>query len=450
MNSDAPSLGFGVPREEGVPGRKLLRRIQATLVVSLVAANVLGAVVVVALGFLVLPLPEVDDESAVRVANFIAAGAFLLFFIPVGSYWGLKRLRGARGWLREDREPTPEERKLVLLGPRRIVFVHIVIWGFGALFFGALNAIYSFEAGMRVATLVAFAGASVCAFVYLIAERQLRPAAARALAYGIGEKRLGPGIKTRVMIAWAMAIALPIIGLIIIGISTLVESDFTADELALVMIALGGSTLIVGFYALFLSARAIADPVVSLRRAVAEVEEGELDVSVPVYDGSEIGQLQSGFNNMVEGLRERERIHDLFGRHVGEDVAKAALESDIELGGETRDVSVLFVDMVGSTQLASERPPEEVVDTLNRFFAVVIEVVHEHGGWVNKFEGDAALAVFGAPVPLGDSRLEGPRRCTGAVRALRATRATSRPGSGSPPARWSQGTSARSSASSTR
>ena len=169
----------------------------------------------------------------------------------------------------------------MLRGPRRIVVVHVVIWGFGALFFGALNAIYSFEAGMRVATLVAFAGASVCAFVYLIAERQLRPAAARALAYGIGDKRLGPGIKTRVMIAWAMAIALPILGLIIIGISTLAESDFTADELALVMIALGGSTLLVGFYALFLASRAIADPVVSLRRAVGEVEDGELDVCGP-------------------------------------------------------------------------------------------------------------------------------------------------------------------------
>ena len=78
---------------------------------------------------------------------------------------------------------------------------------------------------------------------------------------------------------------------------------------------------------------------------------------------------------MVAGLREREQIHDLFGRHVGEDVGEAALEEDVELGGETREVSVLFVDMVGSTTLASERPPQEVVDTLNRFFAIVVDVV---------------------------------------------------------------------------
>jgi class 3 adenylate cyclase len=74
----------------------------------------------------------------------------------------------------------------------------------------------------------------------------------------------------------------------------------------------------------------------------------------------------------------------------------------VELGGETREVSVLFVDIVGSTELASTRPATEVVDVLNRFFGTVVEVVRDHGGSVNKFEGDAALAVFGAPVPLDD------------------------------------------------
>jgi len=63
---------------------------------------------------------------------------------------------------------------------------------------------------------------------------------------------------------------------------------------------------------------------------------------------------------------------------------------------------VLFVDLVGSTALAARRPPTEVVALLNRFFSVVVDVVEEHGGWINKFEGDAALAVFGAPVEHPD------------------------------------------------
>jgi len=80
------------------------------------------------------------------------------------------------------------------------------------------------------------------------------------------------------------------------------------------------------------------------------VERGRTDVEVPVEDGSEIGLLQAGVNRMVAGLREHERLRDLFGRHVGEDVARSALERGVELGGEVREAAVLFVDVVGSTE----------------------------------------------------------------------------------------------------
>ena len=140
-----------------------------------------------------------------------------------------------------------------------------------------------------------------------------------------------------------------------------------------------------------------------MREALNRVEDGDFDAEVPVFDGSELGLMQSGFNRMAGGLREREEIRELFGRQVGSDVAKAAMEQGTEMGGETREVAVLFTDIVGSTSLAQDRPPHEVVDMLNEFFAVVVEVVEKHGGWINKFEGDAALAVFGAPIPLDDA-----------------------------------------------
>ena len=130
-------------------------------------------------------------------------------------------------------------------------------------------------------------------------------------------------------------------------------------------------------------------------------------MNVHVDDGSGIGQLQAGFNRMADGLRERERIRDLFGRQVGQDVARAALSEGVRLGGEEREVAALFVDVVGSTSLALAVPPSEVVRLLNRFFRIVVEVVETHGGLVNKFEGDAALCVFGAPMacpdPAGDA-----------------------------------------------
>ena len=123
---------------------------------------------------------------------------------------------------------------------------------------------------------------------------------------------------------------------------------------------------------------------------------------------------------MAAGLRERERLRDLFGRHVGREVAEAALERDgeVELGGELREVAVVFVDVIGSTGLAMRRRPHEVVALLNAFFALVVEVVEQQCGWVNKFEGDAALCVFGAPTARPDA----------AGDALRAARAAATSG----------------------
>jgi adenylate cyclase len=139
-----------------------------------------------------------------------------------------------------------------------------------------------------------------------------------------------------------------------------------------------------------------------MREALAHVERGNLDTEVRIHDGSELGVLQAGFNSMVAGLREREKLRDLFGRHVGHHVANSALERGAELGGEHREAAVLFVDLIGSTALASERDAAEVMGLLNRYFGIVVDVAHEHEGWVNKFEGDGALCVFGAPGDMDD------------------------------------------------
>jgi adenylate cyclase len=155
---------------------------------------------------------------------------------------------------------------------------------------------------------------------------------------------------------------------------------------------------------IWIAGRTLTEPLTSLRGALARVERGDLAASVAVDDASEIGRLQSGFNSMVNGLRERDRLLDLFGRQVGEEVAREALERDgVELGGETRDAAVLFVDLIGSTKMATRLEPQDVVAELNSFFGIVVDCVSMHGGWVNKFEGDAALCVFGAPTSHPDA-----------------------------------------------
>ena len=166
---------------------------------------------------------------------------------------------------------------------------------------------------------------------------------------------------------------------------------------------LGAIAIVTGLGLMVMNTRAMVAPIRSVTAAMAKVRGGDMDTEVLVFDGTELGLLQTGFNRMIRDVRERERIRDLFGRHVGEDVAKAAMSRQMELGGEVRDVAVLFIDVVGSTTIATEQPPQEVVKLLNRFFAVVVAEVHEHGGFVNKFEGDALLAIFGAPEDMDDA-----------------------------------------------
>jgi len=113
--------------------------------------------------------------------------------------------------------------------------------------------------------------------------------------------------------------------------------------------------------------------------------------------------LGTGRRGRSRCMSEWQRLREEFGRYVGEEVAHRALSHGTETGGRERDVAVLFVDLVGSTTLVATRRPSEVATLLNEFFQVVVAVTHRHGGFVNKFQGDAALAVFGAPVEHRDA-----------------------------------------------
>jgi len=250
-------------------------------------------------------------------------------------------------------------------------------------------------------------GETTCALYYLLLERALRPLTALALDARLPERPVAPGVTDRLMFAWSLGTGVPILGVVVVGIAGLTKSDVNPDYVAAACIFLGLVATAVGLLATKIVARSIGDPLTSVRRALDRVAEGDLDAQVRVEDGSEIGLVQAGFNRMVDGVHERERIRDLFGRQVGHDVAHAALRDGARLGGEEREIGAMFVDLVGSTSMALALPPTEVVRLLNRFFRVVIEVVESERGLVNKFEGDAALCVFGAPVaspdPAGDA-----------------------------------------------
>jgi adenylate cyclase len=164
--------------------------------------------------------------------------------------------------------------------------------------------------------------------------------------------------------------------------------------------------VVLGLRAIILVSTSISDPVHEVVDAMAEVERGQLGNVIDVYERSELGQLQSGFNRMVTGLQERERLRDLFGRHVGTEVVRRAIDEIESFSGDEREVAILFIDLVGSTQLAATREPHEVAAVLNDFFRTVVAGVDERQGLINKFQGDAALAIFGAPLRIDDPASE--------------------------------------------
>lgn len=182
------------------------------------------------------------------------------------------------------------------------------------------------------------------------------------------------------VIMWIVCTGLP--GTAIAVLLAMRANDWLLDrsapiELAVFVMAL--VAVVLGFRAIMLVSMSISDPVGEVVGAMADVERGNFDRTIDVYEWSEIGRLQSGFNRMVAGLRERNRLRDLFGRHVGEEVARRAMEQNESLSGDERDVAVLFIDLVGSTRLAVDREPHEVAEILNAFFRIVVAAVDARG-----------------------------------------------------------------------
>jgi len=410
---EPPAHPFGSrllgPADE--PTQTLRVRVQVLLTIALVSANVIGAAIVVVLSTLVIPTPPLTARTltALRVAvpGYVVAG------LVAGGWWGTRRALATLRWALDRRPPTDAESTAALRVPLHLTLAQAWLWGIAVLVFTVLVGLVQPALLLTVPGTIAATGVVVCANAYLLGQFVLRPIAARALSGERPDRLLGAGVHVRMLLFWCLGTGVPVAGSIMIALLALLHGGVTPTRLAVTMIVLGGLVLTFGLLVTVLTARAIVAPIHSVRTALGRVHGGDLSVEVPVYDGSELGLLQAGFNRMVRGLREREHIRDLFGRHVGEDVAEAAVRADAGLGGEVREVSVLFVDLVGSTELAARLPPTQVVALLNRFFTVVVEEVGARRGLVNKFVGDAVLAIFGAPTALED-------HATGALAAARA------------------------------
>ena len=164
----------------------------------------------------------------------------------------------------------------------------------------------------------------------------------------------------------------------------------------LIEFAVGG--MLIGFGLSFFFARGISRPITQLQQATTEIERGNLAYRVAIRSHDEFSQLGGAFNRMVEGLHEKERIRGIMNKVVSKEIADEILKSDLQLGGEERIATVLFSDIRGFTTFSERLPPKALLDVLNAYFTRVSECIHAHHGNIDKYIGDALMALFGVPI----------------------------------------------------
>ena len=139
--------------------------------------------------------------------------------------------------------------------------------------------------------------------------------------------------------------------------------------------------------------------------AADQVKDGKYVTFEPVHTDDELERLAEHFNSMVQGLKERDRLRETFGRYVTRQVADHLMKGNVNLGGELVPVTVLFSDIRHFTSISERMEPRILLDFLNEYFSGMVESVMYHHGVVDKFIGDAIMAVFGAPVPEPDDSI---------------------------------------------
>lgn len=165
--------------------------------------------------------------------------------------------------------------------------------------------------------------------------------------------------------------------------------------LLMVLAGLGGA---VGLAAL------LSRPIFRLVQATGAIAAGNFNIALPVASRDELGVLTDSFNRMARSLREKEMIKRAFTRYVAREVVEEILKDpeNLVLSGERRQVTVLFCDVRGFTPMSERLAPEEVVLLLNDFYTLMIETTFQYDGTLDKFLGDAVMAVFGAPMAHPD------------------------------------------------
>ena len=194
------------------------------------------------------------------------------------------------------------------------------------------------------------------------------------------------------------------------------EELATAVELEDQVLRISLAALAAAMLAALVIARGVSEPVRQLAAYTRLVAAGDYTQQLDLPRADELGQLATAFNEMTAGLAERDKVRDLLGKVVSPEIATQLLHAGIQLGGEEREVTILFCDLRNFTGMSEKMPAADVLDLLNRYLDRMSTIIEKHGGVIDKYIGDAIMALFGAPVADPDA----PARAIAAAREMAA------------------------------
>ncbi len=173
--------------------------------------------------------------------------------------------------------------------------------------------------------------------------------------------------------------------------------------------ALGLCSVIVLWIFLLDISKKITQPIVALSNSLRYVKSGEWDLikipSISSQNNKEIKQLLSSFQDMIEGMKEKEKMSGVLNKVVSKEIAQEILKGDVHLGGEEREVTMLFVDIRGFTKLTQNMEPQDIIQLLNMCMTKLSQVIEENKGVIDKYLGDGIMALYGAPISYKESAL---------------------------------------------
>jgi class 3 adenylate cyclase len=346
-----------------------------------------------------------------RSGHYVEAAAVTFVAVPVQGYVflfpGHRRLRFAEQWAaghEVDRGPAIEDTYTYARGAvaRGMAGTPVM----SAALFAVVGAIAGATGSRLIQYGIFGAAVGICTALFgahSFVEGGLRPARA---ALG-GDTGIGDSLpRARPTFAAWSSVSMLTVAFFFALLGALLAAVFDrAREFPMFCVVIGFALTL--FFAVPMTVGAIFSPSLRPIRDLAEgtkrVAAGDYSQRVPVVQDDDLGALSASFNRMQAGLVERQRLQAAFGTYVDPTLAARLLEQgDDVFTGERREVTVLFVDVRDFTPFAEANAAEDTVARLNTLFQIVVPAVVDAGGHVNKFLGDGALAVFGAPNDLAN------------------------------------------------